>query len=143
MKNKYQDYMAQSHINVLTIDELISESPDITKFFGYRVLGCLDEVYRQFNHVYEIFDKSEELLLNCHARNEYEEAALHDLRHAMEILFYQVKEDFPGNDMFEHGALCDSAKTLVSIFIHLPNIMHCREKDDMFNYLVRHNLLVK
>ena len=142
-KNKYEDYMTQNHIQVLTLDELMSETPDVTKFFGYPVLGYLDDIGKKFKIVYEHFDKSENLLLDCHARNAYEEASLHDLRHAMEILFYQVKEDFPGKDMFEHGALCDSAKTLVSIFIHLPNIMHCREKDDMFNYLVRHNLLVK
>ena len=141
MKNKYQDYMAQNHINVLTIDELISESPNITKFFGYKVLGCLDEVNRQFCHVYEIFNKSEELLLNCHARNEYEEAALHDLRHAMETLFYQIREDLPGSGMFEYGAICDSVKTLISIFIHLPNIMHGRAKDEIFDYAVTNNLL--
>ena len=140
-KNSYEDYMTQNHINVLTIEELISETPDVTKFFGYAVLSCLDEVTQKFKNVYIHFDKSADLLLDCHARNEYEEAALHDLRYAMETLFYYIKDDFPGKDMFEHGVICDGIKTLISIFIRLPNIMHSRTKDEIFNYAVTRNLL--
>lgn len=140
-KNNYEDYMTQNHINVLEISELITEKAEVTKFFGYEVLGCIDEVSQKFKIVYVRFDKSAKLLLNCHARNEYEEAALHDLRHAMETLFYKIKEDFPGNDFMQYGALCDGAKYLVSIFIRLPNIMHDREKKEIFNYVVKNNLL--
>lgn len=142
-KNNYEDYMTQNHINILTVQELISERTDVTKFFGYPVLSYLDEVTQKFKDVYTIFDESPDLLVNCHARNEHEEAALHDLRHAMETLFYQVKEDYPGNDIFEYGALCDGMKTIISIFIHLPNIMHGREKKEIFDYAVKNNLLSK
>ena len=133
--------MTQNHINVLTIDELVSETPDVTKFFGYQVLICLDEVERQFKNVYTIFDKSAELLLKGCARNEYEEAALHDLRYAIETLFYQIKKDFPGNDIFEYGALCDGIKAIISIFIVLPDIMHDRAKEEIFEYAVTNHLL--
>lgn len=142
MKNsKYEDYMTQNHIAVPTIQELISERPEVTKFFGYEVLGCIDDVSQKLKTVYTLFDESAEELLDCHARNEYEEAALHDLRHAMETLYYKIKEDFPGNDFMQHGALCDGAKNIISIFIHIPNIMHGREKNEIFNYAVKNNLL--
>ena len=140
-KDKYEDYITQSHIDILTIQELINETTDVTKFFGYPVLSCLDEVSQKFKIIYNMFNESTELMLNCHARNEYEEAALHDLRHVMEILYYQIKQDFPGNDIFEHGALCDGMKTLISIFIHLPNIMHGREKNEIFDYALTRHLL--
>ncbi len=142
-KNVYEDYMTQNHINVLSIEELCSETKDVSKFFGYSSLSLMDEVSQSFKKVYTLFDKSRENLLDCHARNAYEEAALHDLRYAMEKLFYQIREDYPGNDMFEHGALCDAAKLLISIFIVLPNIMYEKAKENIFNCIIKYNLLKK
>ena len=139
--NKYEDYMTQNHINILTIEELITEKPEVTKFFGYAVLANIDDVSQKFKNVYTLFDKSPEKLKDCHAKNEYEEAALHDLRYAMETLFYHIRDVFPGNSFLEHGALCDGIKYIISIYIHLPNIMHKKEKDDIFNYAVTNHLL--
>ena len=144
-KNVYEDYMTQNHINVLTIKELTNEDVErqkkIKDFYGFKVLNNIIKVSEKFKVVYTHFDENAELLKDCHARNEYEEAALHDLRHEMELLYYLVKSDYPGKNFLERGALSYGLKCVISIFIILPNIMHAKEKKEIFSYALENNLL--
>ena len=137
--NKYEDYMTQNHIKIFTIEEIIADS--VPQVFDYPILEKVDNVKKSFNKVFVFFDKSPELLQNCHARNAFEEAALHNLRFEMERLYYQVKEDFPGKDLFERTYLSNSMKYIISIFIIIPNIMYDKTEDEIFNYAVDKDLL--
>lgn len=136
---KYEDYMTQNHIQIFTIEEIIEET--LPQISGYPILERMSIVKKSFNKVFVLFDKSPELLLNCHSRNADEEAALHSLRYEMKKLYYQVKEDFPGKDLFERTYLNNSMKYIISIFIRLPNIMHEKTEDEIFDYAVEKGLL--
>lgn len=138
--NKYMNYMITNHINLLSIEEIIE---DKEACYNFNLSKMIADVCKNFENVYTLFDKSSELLLNCHSRNEYEEAALANLRYSMEELFYQIKKIYPGNKLMEFIIISHGATVIISIFLHLPNIMADVFKDEIFNYIVQKDLLKK
>lgn len=140
MNNKYKEYMTKSHIKILSIEDIISEN--VPQLSSYPILKKIFNVKKSFNIIFVFFDRSPELLLNCHSRNAFEEAALHDLRYDMERLYYEVKESFPGKDLFENTYFSISMKYIVSIFVYIPNIMCEAAKDEIFDYAVSKGLLL-
>ena len=130
MKTKYEDDVTQNHImsNSEMFEETMQRQEDFYK--AYPLLQNLEKVNQSFKEVYEIFDKSDELLKKGQARNSEEEAALASLRFEMEHLFYKIKSVYPKRDLF---AIC----------INMPEIMYYRAKEDIFEYAVKNNLLEK
>lgn len=143
MKTKYEDDVTQNHImsNSEMFEEIMQRQEDFYK--AYPLLQNLEKVNQSFKEVYEIFDKSDELLKKGQARNSDEEAALASLRFEMEHLFYKIKSVYPKRDLFEQGIIFDGMKYLVSICINIPEIMYYRAKEDIFEYAVKNNLLEK
>ena len=137
---KYLKKIQDLNIQIFTAEELL-DSYWLAEFFEYDCLKKIEKVIEKLEKVDElfVFGSGRKYI----AENEYEEAALADLRHEMEILFYQIKDDFPGGEVFEQGALRDSMHVLISIFILVPTIMSDRSKDEILDYAINNNLLKK
>ena len=138
--NKYMNYMIDNHIKFMSIEEIIKNKEARQ---NYDLSEMITDVCKNFENVYTLFDESSELLLNCHSRNEYEEAALASLRYSMENLFYQIKKLYPGNTLTEWMIISYGTTVIISIFLHLPNIMADVFKDEIFNYAIQKDLLKK
>lgn len=138
MEDKYAKKVLELNIPLFTVEELTQENDWLSEFFGFACLKKIEKVIDKVKTVNQIFEGGQRAF---EARNEFEEAALADLRHEMEILFYQIKEDFPGNEFMQSGALSDSMKVLISIFVNVPTIMTDRAKDEILDYAVKNNLL--
>jgi len=136
--DKYLKKAQDLNIQIFMIEELL-DSYWLAEFFEYDCLQKIEKVIEKLKKVDELFGSKKTFI----AENEFEEAALADLRHEMEILFYQIKDDCPGGDVIERGILCDSIRVLISIFVLVPTIMTDRSKDDILNYAVENNLLEK
>ena len=69
MKTKYEDDVTQNHImsNSEMFEEIMQRQEDFYK--AYPLLQNLEKVNQSFKEVYEIFDKSDELLKKGQARN--------------------------------------------------------------------------
>ena len=138
MEDKYLKKVHEFNIPLFTASEMIQEEDWLSEFFGYDSLKMIEKVLKTFRYVYQLFENGNRKFV---AESAYEEAALADLRHEMEVLFYQVKDDFPGKEVLERGALSDSMHILISIFICIPTIMSDHAKEDILNYTIEKNLL--
>ena len=142
MKDKYSDYMTQNHIHVLKNSEICHhEMIDGEKFASSPLLEPLNNLVEKFGIVYQSFSCSDELLAGAESRNEYEEAALADLRFAVENLFYKIKEVGVDGNIVEQSIIFVCFKYMVSVFIRLPSLLTDNFKDRIFEYAVKNNIL--
>lgn len=126
------------NIQIFTAEEML-DSNWLAEFFEYDCLQKIKAVIEKFDKVDNLFGCRRKYV----AENEFEEAALADLRHEMEILFYQIKKDCQGGEILERGALCDSMRIIISIFVLVPTIVSDRFKDDVLQYAKSNSLIEK
>ena len=134
MKNKYFYKAQELNIPLFTGEELVQEKTLLSEFFDDVCLKKIEKVLEKFKNVYEIFDKGNRKFV---AENEFEEAALADLRYEMESLFYVIRDNYPGENTRERQAFENALRVIISIFVCVPTIIVDRAKDEILDYTLR------
>ena len=132
--DKYENFIREKNIDILS-NQQINDS--LTKY----VAEDLKNLIASFEKVYCHFKYSDIQMKNELAHSEYGEAYMLDLRLNVQTMYYTARGRINLCNSAERKMISVAMQYIVSIFVNIPNLCMDITKDEIIDFIDKHNLL--
>ena len=132
--DKYQEFIKTRKIKVLSNQQVAESS-------AKYVAEDLQNLITVFGKVYCHFKYSDANMKAEQAHSEHGEADLMDLRLSIQTMFYTARGRIDFCNIAERKMISVAMQYIVSIFVNIPNLCMDITKDEIIDFIDKHNLL--